>query len=47
MEQYRLEMRGINKTYGNTAALQDVDFCVKPGKYTRLLAKMALENQRC
>jgi ribose transport system ATP-binding protein len=26
MEQYRLTMRGISKTYGNAAALQDVDF---------------------
>lgn len=26
MEQYRLMMRGINKTYGSAAALQNVDF---------------------
>ncbi|VFS90867.1 Uncharacterised protein [Raoultella planticola] len=29
MEQYRLTMRGISKTYGNAAALQDVDFSVQ------------------
>ncbi len=39
MEQYRLEMRGINKTYGNTAALQDVDFCVKPGEVHALIGE--------
>ena len=33
MEQYRLMMRGISKTYGNAAALQDVDFAVKPERY--------------
>lgn len=39
MEQYRLEMRGINKTYGNTAALQDVDFCVRPGEVHALIGE--------
>lgn len=39
MEQYRLMMRGISKTYGNAAALQDVDFAVKPGEVHALIGE--------
>ena len=39
MEQYRLTMRGISKTYGNAAALQDVDFSVKPGEVHALIGE--------
>ncbi|MDE1185418.1 MAG: sugar ABC transporter ATP-binding protein [Pantoea sp.] len=39
MEQFRLTMRGINKTYGNAAALQDVDFSVKPGEVHALIGE--------
>ncbi|KTT11495.1 ABC transporter [Pseudomonas oryzihabitans] len=39
MEQYRLMMRGISKTYGNAAALQSVDFCVKPGEVHALIGE--------
>ncbi|KTT41178.1 ABC transporter, partial [Pseudomonas oryzihabitans] len=39
MEQYRLMMRGISKTYGNAAALQNVDFCVKPGEVHALIGE--------
>lgn len=39
MEQYRLMMRGINKTYGSAAALQNVDFFVKPGEVHALIGE--------
>lgn len=39
MEQYRLMMRGISKTYGAAAALQDVDFLVKPGEVHGLIGE--------
>ncbi|MEM6159316.1 sugar ABC transporter ATP-binding protein [Erwinia sp. P6884] len=39
MEQYRLMMRGINKTYGSAVALQDVDFFVKPGEVHALIGE--------
>lgn len=39
MEQYRLMMRGINKTYGAAAALQEVDFLVKPGEVHGLVGE--------
>ena len=39
MEQYRLMMRGINKTYGNAIALQNVDFAVKPGEVHALIGE--------
>lgn len=39
MEQYRLMMRGISKTYGSAAALQNVDFAVKPGEVHALIGE--------
>ncbi|WP_367143052.1 sugar ABC transporter ATP-binding protein [Pantoea stewartii] len=39
MEQYRLMMRGISKTYGSAAALQNVDFFVKPGEVHALIGE--------
>ncbi|WP_300003880.1 sugar ABC transporter ATP-binding protein [uncultured Cedecea sp.] len=39
MEQYRLMMRGISKTYGSAAALQNVDFSVKPGEVHALIGE--------
>lgn len=39
MEQYRLMMRGITKTYGSAAALQNVDFSVKPGEVHALIGE--------
>lgn len=39
MEQFRLTMRGINKTYGAAAALQDVDFSVRPGEVHALIGE--------
>ncbi|MDH1086487.1 sugar ABC transporter ATP-binding protein [Pantoea brenneri] len=39
MEQNRLMMRGISKTYGNAAALQNVDFSVRPGEVHALIGE--------
>ncbi|WP_312546622.1 ATP-binding cassette domain-containing protein, partial [Pantoea eucalypti] len=39
MEQFRLMMRGINKSYGNAAALQEVDFSVRPGEVHALIGE--------
>ena len=39
MEQYRLMMRGITKTYGSAAALQDVEFKVRPGEVHALIGE--------
>lgn len=39
MEQYCLTMRGINKTYGNAVAVQDVDFSVKHGEVHALIGE--------
>jgi len=39
MEQFRLMMRGISKSYGNAAALQDVDFTVRPGEVHALIGE--------
>ncbi|MSE18721.1 ATP-binding cassette domain-containing protein, partial [Pantoea agglomerans] len=39
MEQFRLMMRGISKSYGNAAALQDVDFSVRPGEVHALIGE--------
>ena len=39
MEEYRLTMRGISKTYGSAAALQNVDFSVKPGEVHALIGE--------
>ncbi|MGA7507741.1 MAG: sugar ABC transporter ATP-binding protein [Erwinia billingiae] len=39
MEQYRLTMRGISKTYGSAAALQNVDFTVRPGEVHALIGE--------
>jgi len=39
MEEYRLMMRGISKTYGSAAALQNVDFAVKPGEVHALIGE--------
>lgn len=39
MEEYRLMMRGISKTYGSAAALQNVDFSVKPGEVHALIGE--------
>lgn len=39
MEQYRLMMRGISKTYGSVAALQNVNFSVKPGEVHALIGE--------
>ena len=39
MEEYRLMMRGISKTYGSAAALQNVDFFVKPGEVHALIGE--------
>jgi ribose transport system ATP-binding protein len=39
MEQFRLMMRGISKTYGSAAALQEVDFFVKPGEVHALIGE--------
>ncbi|WP_313384145.1 sugar ABC transporter ATP-binding protein [Pantoea sp.] len=39
MEEFRLTMRGISKTYGSAAALQNVDFSVKPGEVHALIGE--------
>ncbi|WP_455812740.1 sugar ABC transporter ATP-binding protein [Pseudomonas graminis] len=39
MEQFCLTMRGINKTYGSAAALQGVDFSVRPGEVHALIGE--------
>lgn len=39
MEQFRLMMRGISKSYGNAAALQNVDFSVRPGEVHALIGE--------
>ncbi|KNC07366.1 ABC transporter [Pantoea sp. RIT-PI-b] len=39
MEQYRLMMRSITKTYGSAAALQEVDFMVRPGEVHALIGE--------
>lgn len=39
MEQYRLMMRSISKTYGAAAALQEVDFFVKAGEVHALIGE--------
>lgn len=47
MEQFCLTMRGINKTYGSAAAVQDVDFSVRHGEVHALIGKTAQGNRRC
>lgn len=39
MEQFCLTMRGINKTYGSAAAVQDVDFSVRHGEVHALIGE--------
>lgn len=39
MEQFCLTMRGISKTYGSAAALQTVDFSVRPGEVHALIGE--------
>ncbi len=39
MEQYCLTMRGISKSYGSAAAVQNVDFSVRPGEVHALIGE--------
>ena len=44
--EHRVEMSHIHKSFDGVVALHDVNFSVKPGKYTLLLAKTVPENPR-
>ena len=43
--EYRLEMKGISKSFGGVKALTDVDLCVKKGEVHALIGETAPGNR--
>ena len=46
MAEFKLEMKGVCKSFPGVKALQNVDFTLKKGEIHALMGEMAQENPR-
>jgi ABC-type polysaccharide/polyol phosphate transport system ATPase subunit len=44
MEEYRLELRNVSKSFGEVQALENINFCLGRNEIVGLLGIMAPEN---